>query len=87
MILKGRRWLWVYIRIVERLDLDVSVCGVDAVGASTDCNVEGCSMGLGCLTKVQIGCTVEGCESGSDDQGCSRVFHTPDLRPEMSQGV
>ena len=57
-------------------DLGVSVCGVDAVGASADCDVEGCSMGLGCLTEAQISRAVDGCENGGD-RGCSRGFVHP----------
>jgi hypothetical protein len=47
-------------------DLGASVCGVDALGVSADRDVEGCSMGLECLTKAQISHVVDGCENSSD---------------------
>jgi hypothetical protein len=58
-------------------DLGASVCGVDAVDVTTNCNVEGCSMGLGCLTKARISCVVDEYENGGDDQGCSRGLVHP----------
>jgi hypothetical protein len=48
------------------LDLGTSVCSVDALGVSADCDVEGCSMGLECLTEARISHVVDGCENGSD---------------------
>jgi hypothetical protein len=47
-------------------DLGASVCGVDALGVSADCDVKGCSMGLGCLTRARISRAADGCENRGD---------------------